>query len=64
MATNGENDELFDPEKVIDYAELPEEKIKAGSIIRIVINENHLSIIKIADTLIADTILKFTEKGL
>jgi alpha-beta hydrolase superfamily lysophospholipase len=54
----GENDELFDPEKVIKYAELPKNEIKIQSIKQIVKNENHLSILKVSDNLIGNTILK------
>jgi pimeloyl-ACP methyl ester carboxylesterase len=52
----GRNDELFNPEKVVGYAQLPGEEVRAGSVSRIVSNENHLSILRIADALIAEAI--------
>ncbi len=54
----GQNDELFDPEKVVKYAELPEEEIRIRSVKQVVNDENHLSILRIADALIAKTIVK------
>lgn len=54
----GVQDELFEPEKVINYAELPKEAIKTKSVSQIVKNENHLSILKVADQLIGKFINK------
>jgi acylglycerol lipase len=54
----GENDELFDVEKVLNYAELPEKKIRDKSIVRAIKGANHLSILLAADELIGDAIRK------
>lgn len=52
----GEEDELFDPEKVIYYGNLPKETIKTKSCSQIINKQNHLSILKVADEFIAETI--------
>jgi acylglycerol lipase len=58
----GRDDELFDPEKVVEFAELPGEEIRRSSVSRIVGNENHLSILRIADGLIAETIRRIARE--
>jgi alpha-beta hydrolase superfamily lysophospholipase len=52
----GEYDELFVPEKVLNYGELPEENIKKASTCQIIKDAKHLSILTIADQLIGDFI--------
>jgi alpha-beta hydrolase superfamily lysophospholipase len=52
----GENDELFDVEKVLRYADLPEKEIREKSIMRAIKGANHLSILLAADQLIGDAI--------
>jgi pimeloyl-ACP methyl ester carboxylesterase len=59
----GRNDELFDPEKLIQYAGLAEEGIRNRSAYRILEDEGHLSVLKNADKLIGDTILKIIGNG-
>ena len=54
----GGKDELFDSKKIIQYAEFTKNEIKAKSVIKIVEKENHLSILKVADKLIGETIFK------
>jgi acylglycerol lipase len=54
----GENDEVLDPIKVANYAELPNEKIRDGSTLEIVGGEKHLSILLAADRLIGESITK------
>jgi acylglycerol lipase len=48
----GENDELFIPEKVIEYANWPDAKIKKQSKDEIIKGETHLSILLVADELV------------
>jgi pimeloyl-ACP methyl ester carboxylesterase len=57
----GENDELFIPERLVQYGELPEEKIKKASTCQIIKNANHLSITKFAAQPIGDAILKMNK---
>ncbi|MCX6006873.1 MAG: alpha/beta fold hydrolase [Chloroflexi bacterium] len=52
----GENDELFDVEKVLGYAELPKKEIREKSIVRAIKGAKHLSILLAADELIGDAI--------
>jgi alpha-beta hydrolase superfamily lysophospholipase len=52
----GENDELFIPEKVLSYGELPGENIKKISVCQIIKNAKHLSILTFADQIIGDFI--------
>jgi alpha-beta hydrolase superfamily lysophospholipase len=52
----GENDELFDVEKVLRYAELTEKKIRDKSIVRAIKGAKHLSILLAAEELIGDAI--------
>jgi len=52
----GENDELFDVRKVLDYAELPKKEIREKSIVRAIKGAKHLSILLEADELIGDAI--------
>lgn len=55
----GEHDELFDPNKVIVYMKLPNQKITNNSFSKIIEKKNHLSILLIADKLIGDVIHKW-----
>jgi alpha-beta hydrolase superfamily lysophospholipase len=52
----GENDELFDVEKVLGYAELPKKEIREKSVVRAIKGAKHLSILLAADELIGDAI--------
>jgi acylglycerol lipase len=52
----GENDEVLDPTKVAEYAELPNEGIRDISTREIVAGEKHLSILLVADRLIGERI--------
>jgi len=52
----GDNDELFDVEKVLRYADLPEKEIREKSIVRAIKGANHLSILLAADELIGEAI--------
>jgi pimeloyl-ACP methyl ester carboxylesterase len=52
----GENDELFIPEKVFSYGDLPGENIKSESVCQIVAGAKHLSILTGAGQLIGDFI--------
>jgi alpha-beta hydrolase superfamily lysophospholipase len=54
----GEYDELFIPEKVVDYGILPEAAVKKASSWQIIKGAKHLSILTTADQFIGDTILK------
>ncbi|MDR2767609.1 MAG: alpha/beta fold hydrolase [Treponema sp.] len=56
----GENDELFIPERVLNYGNLPAENIRKKSECRIIKNAKHLSILMAADQLIGDFILEMT----
>ena len=53
----GANDDLFVPEKVIQYAQYAASPIQAKSVSRIIENENHLSILLTVDDLIGKTIM-------
>jgi pimeloyl-ACP methyl ester carboxylesterase len=59
----GANDDLFVPEKVIGYARYAGSAIQTKSIYKIVENENHLSILLIADDLIGKTIRDWHNKN-
>jgi pimeloyl-ACP methyl ester carboxylesterase len=52
----GEDDELFIPEKVLGYGDLPEENIKKVSVCRAIKNVKHLSILTAVDQVIGDFI--------
>ncbi|MDR2019757.1 MAG: lysophospholipase [Treponema sp.] len=52
----GEHDELFIPEKVLRYGELPGEDVRKVSVCQIIKNAKHLSILTIADQLTGDFI--------
>jgi len=52
----GEKDELFDVEKVLNYAELPDKQIKEKSIVRDIKGANHLSILLAAAEFVGDAI--------
>jgi acylglycerol lipase len=52
----GADDDLFVPEKVIRYADYADSALQAKSVSRIIPNENHLSILLVADELIGKTI--------
>ncbi|MGD0857371.1 MAG: alpha/beta fold hydrolase [Dehalococcoidia bacterium] len=52
----GENDELFDVQKVLGYAELPKKEIREKSIVRAIKGAKHLSILLAAEELIGDAI--------
>jgi pimeloyl-ACP methyl ester carboxylesterase len=54
----GENDELFIPEKVLEYGSYPIKDVRNISKYQIINNEKHLSILLVADTLIGDSIVK------
>jgi hypothetical protein len=54
----GENDELFIPERVLEYGSYPIESIRNISNYQIINNEKHLSILLVADKLIGDSILE------
>ncbi len=58
----GGNDEMFDPNKVVQYAELAKEEIRRESESRIIESENHLSILLTADKLMGDAIRKRASK--
>ena len=58
----GGNDELFDTERVISYAELPKAGLRKKSTAQIVENTNHLSILLAADRLIGTAIPKMISK--
>ncbi len=58
----GGNDEMFDPDKVVQYAEYAKEEIRRESESRIVESENHLSILLTADKLIGDAIRRHASK--
>jgi acylglycerol lipase len=55
----GANDDLFVPEKVIQYATYAESAIQKKSMSQIIEKENHLSILLIADEWIGKTILSW-----
>jgi alpha-beta hydrolase superfamily lysophospholipase len=57
----GENDELFIPEKVVNYGNLPGETIKKASVCQIIRDAKHLSILTGAAQLIGDFILDTNE---
>ncbi|MDR2049717.1 MAG: alpha/beta fold hydrolase [Treponema sp.] len=57
----GEDDELFIPEKVLSYGELPGENVKNASRCQIIKNAKHLSILTIADQIIGNFILETNE---
>ena len=52
----GQNDEMFDVEKVLRYAELPDKQIRDKSIVRAIQGANHLSILLAADEFVGDAI--------
>ncbi len=52
----GGDDELFDVEKVLGYAELPKKEIRDKSIVRAIKGAKHLSILLAADELIGNAI--------
>ena len=54
----GEKDELFDSEKVIRFADFADKKLKPNSTVQVVPDQNHLSILGVADRLIANAIQK------
>jgi pimeloyl-ACP methyl ester carboxylesterase len=54
----GEYDELFIPEKVVNYGNLPGESIKRESESQIIKNTKHLSILPAADQVIGDFIME------
>jgi pimeloyl-ACP methyl ester carboxylesterase len=54
----GENDELLVPEKVFEYGSYPAKDAGNISNYQIINNENHLSILLVADKLIGDSILE------
>lgn len=58
----GANDDLFVPEKVIHYADYAASSIQSKSVNRIIENENHLSILLMADDLIGKTIMDWQKK--
>jgi acylglycerol lipase len=58
----GANDDLFVPEKVIQYARYATGTLQAKSVNKIIEKENHLSILLIADDLIGKTILGWHKK--
>jgi acylglycerol lipase len=58
----GANDDLFVPGKVIQYAHYAPSSIQVKSVSRIIENENHLSILLIADDLIGKTIMDWQKK--
>jgi hypothetical protein len=59
----GANDDLFVPEKVIGYARHAGSAIQTKSVYKIVENENHLSILLLADDLIGKTITDWQNKN-
>ncbi|HBF37323.1 MAG TPA: lysophospholipase [Firmicutes bacterium] len=54
----GENDELFEPQKVIQYAKLPPDNIQFKSHSGIIKNAKHLSILKEIDSFIGEAIIE------
>ncbi|MGA2159612.1 MAG: alpha/beta fold hydrolase [Dehalococcoidia bacterium] len=53
----GENDELFDVDKVLQYGELADKEIRQKSIVRAIKGANHLSILLAADEFIGNAIM-------
>ncbi len=58
----GANDDLFAPEKVIQYVHYAANTIQAKSVNKIIENENHLSILLTADDLIGKTIMDWHKR--
>ncbi len=55
---SGKDDELLDSDKIIKYADFPDENIKKHSFNTIIENSNHLSVLLAVDRFIGDYLLK------